>query len=83
MTRDRLKNLVGYDHDGERVDGTTLTDIDGEVSIVIDKGDANLTRTKGHKRRMSDRENANTWTSKKSKVSFPMRMLALLTVHSL
>jgi hypothetical protein len=70
-------------NEDEGVEGTTLTDAGREVSIVVDKGDADLTRTKGHKRRMSDRENADTWTSKKSKVSFRMRMLALasLTVH--
>ena len=40
-----------------------------------------LTCTKGHKHRMSDRENTDTCTSKKNKVSLWMRMLALLTVH--
>jgi hypothetical protein len=66
---------------GENVEGTTLTDTySKEVGNVVDKGDArDLTHTKGHKRRISDRENADTWTSKKSKVSFQMRMLASLT----
>jgi hypothetical protein len=64
---------------GENVEGTTLTDTGSrKVGNIVDKGDAgDLTHTKGHKRR----ENANTWTSKKSKVSFWMRMLALLTIY--
>jgi hypothetical protein len=54
-----------------------------EVGIVVDKGDAeDLTRTISCKHRMSGKENADTWTSRKSKVSFfQMRMLASLTVH--
>ena len=52
-----------------------------EVSIIEDKGNVDLTHTKGHKCRMSDRENTDTCTSKKNKVSFWMRMLASLTVH--
>jgi hypothetical protein len=54
--------------------GTTLTDTDK----VVEKGDGgDRTRTKGRKHR----ENADTWTRKKSKVSFRMRIVASLTVH--
>lgn len=56
---------------GENVEGTNLTDTDREVGIVVDEcGAGDQTSRKGHKRRMSDKENAVTWTSKKSKVSF-------------
>jgi hypothetical protein len=61
----------------EKVEGNTLADTNREVDIVADKGGAgDLTRTKGRKRRMS---NEDTWTSKKSKVSVPMRMPTQLT----
>ena len=51
---------------GENVEGTNLTDIDTEVSIIVDKcGGGDQTSRKNHKHRMSDKENAVTWTSKK------------------
>ena len=63
----------------KNVGGTTLTDTNREVAIVVDKGEvADLSPTKGRKRR----ENAEvTWTNKKSKVRFLMRMVASLTTH--
>jgi hypothetical protein len=65
----------------ENIEGTTLTDTNRKVDIVVDKGDAgDLTRTKGGKRKMSDRGKADTWTRKKSKVSFLMRIIASLTI---
>lgn len=49
----------------------TLTDTKREVSIVKDKRDArDLSSTKGRKRRLSDKENTDTWRRKKNKVSF-------------
>ena len=44
-----------------------------------DEGD--LTRPKGRKRRMSDKENGETWTRKKTKVSIPMLMINSLTSY--
>ena len=52
-----------------------LEDFAKEVDITVDKGDVGgLTR----KRRMSDRGDTDTWTSKK-RVSVPMRILVSLT----
>ena len=69
-------------NEGESVEGTTVKDIGREVSIIVDKGNAgDLTCTKSHKHRRSDKENADTWTRKKSKVSFQMRILPSLTVY--
>ena len=49
---------------GENVEGTNLTDTDGEVSIIVDKcGAGDQTSRKGHKHKMSDKENTVTWTS--------------------
>lgn len=84
VNRDRLKDLVS--NAGENIKGTTFMATDREVGIVVDNGDAgDLTRTKGRKCRMSDKEATDTRTSKKSKVRFRMRMLVLvlLTVHIL
>ena len=56
---------------GKNVEGTDLTDTNREVSIIVDKcGAGNQASRKSHKHRMSDKENAVIWTSKKSKVSF-------------
>ena len=58
--------------------GTTLTDTNRKVAVVGEVAD--LSRTKGRKRR----ENADvTWTNKKSKVRFLMRIVASLTTHFL
>lgn len=71
----------------ENVESTTLTDTNGEVGNVVENSHADnshaedLIRPKGGKRRMSDREDGDTWTSKKNKVSVPMRMIDSLTVH--
>ena len=57
---------------GQRnLEGTNLMDTDREVGIIVDKcGAGDQTSRKGHKGRMSDKENTVTWTSKKSKVIF-------------
>ena len=61
---------------------TTHTDTNREVSDDVEKGDAeDPTRTKGRKRRMSDKENGDICTSKKTKVSVLMRMIESLTVR--
>lgn len=66
----------------EKVEGTALTETNEEVGIVVDNSDAgDPTRPKSRKRRMSDTENGDTWTSKKTKVSDPMRKFDSLTVH--
>lgn len=68
--RDRPNVLNRKASASEKVDGTTNTNSDAD-------------RPKGRKRRMSDRENGVTWTSKKTKVSVPMKMINSLTVHIL
>ena len=40
-----------------------------EVSIIEDKGNADLTRTMGHKCRISDRENTDTYLHKQEEQS--------------
>jgi hypothetical protein len=49
----------------------------------VDKGDAgDLTSTRGRKRKMADRESPDTWTTKKCKVSYMIKMIiASLTIH--
>ena len=80
MSHNQLKDLVR--NEGESVEGTTVKDIGREVSIIVDKGNVgDLTHTKSRKRRRSDKEIADTWTRKMSKVSFQMRMLPSLTVN--
>jgi len=46
-----------------------IMDTDKEVSIIVDKGDEDLTLARGCKRKMADGESADTWITKKSKVS--------------
>jgi hypothetical protein len=68
--------LNGNASASEKIDGTTLTDTNRKVGIVENNSHAeDPTRPKNRKRRMSDRANGDTWTSKKSKVSVPMRMM--------
>ena len=67
MTRNQLDNSVR--NQGESVKGTTLMDTGREVSIIEDKGNADLTRTMGHKCRISDRENTDTYLHKQEEQS--------------
>jgi len=52
-------------------EGTNL--VNANKGVIVEKGDAEPIYTKGCKRRMSDKENSDTWTCKKSKVSVQMR----------
>jgi len=82
VSRDRPNGLNRKASASEKVEGTTLADTNREVGIVVDNSDAgDQTHPKRRKRRMSDKENGDTWTSKRTKVSVPMRMIDSLTVH--
>ena len=64
------------------MDGTTLASADREVGNAVDDSHAgDQTCPKSCKLRVPGRENGDTWTSKRTKVSVPMGMIKLLTVH--
>lgn len=70
--RDRFEDLNRNPSASEQVEAT-LTDTNRQVGVV-DNGDVgDLARPKSRKRRVSGTENEDTWISKKSKVSVPMR----------
>lgn len=70
--RDRFEDLNRNASASEQVEAT-LTDTNRQVGVV-DNGDVgDLARPKSRKRRVSGTENEDTWISKKSKVSVPMR----------
>jgi hypothetical protein len=69
----RLNDLRTKPSTSEKVEGTNLTDTNRGVSIIVDNSHAgDRTHPKGRK---------HTWTSKKTKVSIPMRMIGSLTIH--